>query len=155
MQFIQADLRELDLRRGVRCRTQPQRRRDRLLRVRGSRTVKMFAVVARALRSPGRHLLQIANVLHAEKHMPIKGWIKVPRHLNSSITNGTRERAAGRARLPRSSSARCFKKLELIPFRKRLYSVEELGDIYESLGMTLANVFRGNGHPGKPRNSQY
>jgi SAM-dependent methyltransferase len=37
---------------------------------------RTFEVISRALRPPGRHLLQIANVLHAEKFMPMKGWIE-------------------------------------------------------------------------------
>jgi len=117
--------------------------------------MRTFEVIAKALRGGGQHLLQIANVLHAEKFMPMKGWIEgagalelVDHHWNQH----TRCWEGVTAAIP---VGEVFERLEFIPFRKRLYSVEELSDIYAALGMELAGVFRGNGRPGKPRNTQY
>jgi|HubBroStandDraft_4_1064222.scaffolds.fasta_scaffold92635_3 SAM-dependent methyltransferase len=117
--------------------------------------MRTFEVISHALKDSGRHLLQIANVLHAEKFMPMKGWIEgagalelVDHHWNSM----TRCWEGTTASIP---IGEVFEELELIPFRKRLYSVEELTDIYASVGMTLTNVFRGNGKAGRPRNTQY
>jgi hypothetical protein len=42
-----------------------------------------------------------------------------------------------------------------IPFRQRLYSVDELTEIYESVGMSFANVFRGSGKPRPPKDTQF
>src|SRR5271154_2153466 len=150
-EFIQADLRELSL----------QDEFDIVLSLNDgaigyfeseAENLRTFEVISNALSSSGRHLLQIANVLHAEKFMPMKGWIEgagaielVDHHWNSHSRcwEGTT------ASIP---IGEVFEKLDPIPFRKRLYSVEELTDIYASVGMTLTNVFRGNGKAGKPRN---
>jgi hypothetical protein len=42
-----------------------------------------------------------------------------------------------------------------IEFRQRLYSIEELREIYASVGMELARVFHGNGRPKEPTESQF
>jgi SAM-dependent methyltransferase len=153
-EFIQADLRDLQM----------QDEFDIVLSLNDgaigyfeseAENLRTFEVIAHALRSSGRHLLQIANVLHAEKFMPMKGWIEgagalelVDHHWNER----TRCWEGTTASIP---VGEVFTGIELIPFRKRLYSVEELTDIYASLGMTLSNVFRGNGRVGRPRNTQY
>ncbi|MEA2333771.1 MAG: hypothetical protein QOG40_261, partial [Solirubrobacteraceae bacterium] len=38
--------------------------------------MRTFSVIARALRDSGRHLVQIANALHAESFMPMKTYIE-------------------------------------------------------------------------------
>ena len=48
-----------------------------------------------------------------------------------------------------------FERFEAIPFRQRLYSVEELAGLYESVGMRLANTFSGGGKPRVPKPNQY
>jgi hypothetical protein len=42
-----------------------------------------------------------------------------------------------------------------IEFRQRLYDVDELRAIYDSVGMTLERVFHGNGRPKEPTDSQF
>jgi SAM-dependent methyltransferase len=154
VEFVQADLRELDLHDEF----------DIVLSLNDgaigyfeseAENLRTFEVIAGALRSSGRHLLQIANVLHAERFMPMKGWIEgagalelVDHHWNAH----TRCWEGTTASIP---VGEVFGGIELIPFRKRLYSVEELTGIYASLEMALTNVFRGNGRPGKPRSTQY
>ncbi len=87
--------------------------------------------------------------------MPIKGWIEGPgalelidHHWNNMTrcTEGTTATIA---------VGEVFAGYEPIPFRKRLYSVEELTEIYNSVAMALTNTFKGNGKPGRPRNTQY
>jgi SAM-dependent methyltransferase len=117
--------------------------------------VRAFEVIANALRSGGRHLLQIANVLHAERHMPSTGWIE-----GGEAIELFDHRWDARTRCWEGTTAtivvgEVFEQLKPIPFRKRLYSVEELSEIYSSVGMELANTFRGNGRPGRPRDNQY
>ena len=99
--------------------------------------------------------MQLPNVLYAETHLPQKTWIegegmvelidhrwdKGSRYLEGSTTPivfGERLRGP-----------------DPIPFRQRLYSVDEMAEIYESVGMKLANVFRGNGKPRPPKDSQF
>jgi SAM-dependent methyltransferase len=154
VEFVQADLRELDFRDEF----------DIVLSLNDgaigyfetdAENLRTFEVISRALRGPGRHLLQIANVLHAEKFMPMKGWIEgaealelVDHHWNESThcwEGTTASIVVGEV----------FEKLDPIPFRKRLYSVDELREIYASVGMALTETFRGNGKAGRPRNTQY
>jgi hypothetical protein len=48
-----------------------------------------------------------------------------------------------------------FQELDPIPYSSRLYLVEELREIYASVGMLLTNTFRGSGKAGLPRDTQY
>jgi hypothetical protein len=48
-----------------------------------------------------------------------------------------------------------FEKLDPIPYSSRLYLVDELVEIYASLGMTLTSTFRGSGKVGRPRDNQF
>jgi cyclopropane fatty-acyl-phospholipid synthase-like methyltransferase len=116
---------------------------------------RIFEVISRALRESGRHLAQLPNVLHAERFMPLKDWIRgseaielIDHHWNprTRCLEGTTNSIW---------IGEVFEKFEPLPFRKRLYSVEELREIYASSGMTLTNTFRGNGKAGRPRNTQY
>jgi SAM-dependent methyltransferase len=117
--------------------------------------LRTFEVISAALRSSGRHLLQIANVLHAEKFMPMKGWIEGAGALELVDHHWNERTRCWEGTTASIVVGEVFEKLDPIPFRKRLYSVDELSDIYASVGMRLTNVFRGNGRPGRPRNTQY
>jgi SAM-dependent methyltransferase len=117
--------------------------------------LRTFEVIARALRDSGRHLVQIANALHAEKFMPMKTYIEgdggielLDHHWNVR----TRCLEGTTTSIPLGER---FERLEPIPFRKRLYSVEELQAIYASVGMELSGLYRGNGKAGRPRNTQF
>jgi SAM-dependent methyltransferase len=154
VEFIQADLRELELDEEF----------DIVLSLNDgaigyfeseAENMRTFEVISRALRSSGRHLLQIANVLHAERHMPTKGWIDGPGALeliDHHWNNMTRCLEGTTATI---AVGEVFQGYEPIPFRKRLYSVDELREIYASVGMALTETFRGNGKAGRPRNTQY
>jgi SAM-dependent methyltransferase len=117
--------------------------------------LRAFEVISRALRGPGRHLLQIANVLHAEAFMPMKGWIEGAGALELVDHHWDGETRCWEGATASIVVGEVFEKLELIPFRKRLYSTEELEEIYASFGMTLTGLFRGNGKAGRPRKTQY
>jgi hypothetical protein len=116
---------------------------------------RTFEVISAALKSGGRHLLQIANVLHAETHMPVKGSIPGPEVIeliDHRWNSQTRCLEGTTTSVPVGQAPEQF---DPIPFRKRLYSVAELREIYASVGMTLTNVFQGSGHRGKPKAKQY
>lgn len=117
--------------------------------------LKTFAVIARALRSGGRHLGQTPNRLFAEKHMPERTWIlgNESVELTDHVWNDKRHRLEGTA--ASIWFGEVFEKLEPIPYSSRLYLVEELQEIYASLGMTLTNTFRGSGKAGRPRDNQF
>jgi SAM-dependent methyltransferase len=117
--------------------------------------LRTFAVVARALSSGGGHLMQLPNVLYAEAHLPQKTWIE-----GDSMLELIDHRWDASSRYLEGSTTpiiygEAFEGPKPIPFRQRLYSVEELEEIYGSVGMSLANVFRGNGKPRPPKDTQF
>lgn len=152
--FRQADLRELDLEDEF----------DLVLSLNDgavgyfetdAENYRTFEVVAQALRPGGGHLMQLPNVLHAEKHLPQKTWIagEATVELIDHRWNGESRYLEG-ATVP-IRIGELFEKFEPIPFRQRLYSAEELSEIYESVGMRLANTFSGSGKPRVPKENQY
>jgi SAM-dependent methyltransferase len=117
--------------------------------------LRAFEVVARALREGGRHLLQIGNVLHAEKFMPAKGWIEGAGALELFDHHWDASTRCWEGTTASIAVGERFEELELVPFRKRLYSEEELISIYATVGMELAGMYRGNGRAGRPRHTQF
>ncbi len=116
---------------------------------------RTFEVIASALRPGGGNLMQLPNVLYAENHLPQKTWIE-----GEGMVELIDHRWDRRSRyLEGATTPIVFGdyvgKPEPIPFRQRLYSIDELTEIYESVGMTLANVFRGNGKPRPPKDTQF
>lgn len=116
---------------------------------------RTFEVVARALGSAGGHLMQLPNVLYAENHLPQKTWIEGGEMIELIDHRWDK----GKRYLEGSTTpiifGEVFERPEPIPFRQRLYSVDELTELYESVGMSLANVFRGNGKPRPPKDTQF
>jgi SAM-dependent methyltransferase len=117
--------------------------------------LRTFEVIARALRSGGRHWAQTPNILFAEKFLPEKTWIDGAEavELTDHWWKAEDSRMEGTAASIRYGEV--LEKLEHVPYRSRLYTMEELAHIYASLGMTLTNTFRGSGKPGRPRNTQF
>jgi len=116
---------------------------------------RTFEVIAAALRPGGGNLMQLPNVLYAETHLPQKTYIE-----GEGMVELIDHRWDKRSRyLEGSTTPIVFggvvEKPEPIPFRQRLYSVDELTELYESVGMRLANVFRGNGKPRPPKDTQF
>jgi SAM-dependent methyltransferase len=154
VEFVQADLRDLGLEEGF----------DIVLSLNDGAigyfeseadNLRAFEVIASALRDGGCHLLQIANVLHAEAFMPMRGWIEGAEALELVDHHWDGERRCWEGTTASIVVGEVFEKLEPIPFRKRLYSAEELHEIYASLGMALTGLFRGNGKAGRPRKTHY
>jgi SAM-dependent methyltransferase len=152
--FVQADLRELDLEDEF----------DLVLSLNDGavgyfeteeENFRTFEVVSQALRPGGGHLMQLPNVLHAEKHLPQKTWLagEATVELIDHRWNGQTRYLEG-ATVP-IRIGELFERFEPIPFRQRLYSAEELADLYESVGMRLANMFSGSGKARMPRDNQY
>src|SRR3954452_12172381 len=137
--FVEADLRELDM----------QDEFDIVLSLNDGavgyfetdeENYRTFEVVSQALRSGGGHLVQLPNVLHAEKNLPMKTWIpgEATLELIDHRWNAETRYLEG-ATVP-IRIGEVFEEYAPIPFRQRLYSVEELKDVYGSVGMALANV---------------
>src|ERR1044072_5169960 len=116
---------------------------------------RTFEVVSRALRPGGGHLVQLPNVMHAEKNLPMKTWIAGEDRLKLIDHRWNAEpRYLEGATVP-IRMGEVYERYEPIPFRQRLYSVEELEQLYGSVGMSLANVCRGSGKPRNPRDNQF
>jgi SAM-dependent methyltransferase len=116
---------------------------------------RTFEVIAAALRAGGGNLLQLPNVLYAENHLPQKTWIA-----GSGMVELIDHHWEPRTRYLEGSTTpilvgQVFEGVSPIPFRQRLYSVDELTEIYRSVGMELAGVFRGNGKPRPPKDTQF
>jgi len=152
--FMQADLRELDLHDEF----------DLVLSLNDGavgyfetdeENRRTFEVIAQALRDGGGHLMQLPNVLHAEKNLPLKSWIVGESTLELSDHHWNAEDRYIEGSTVPIRIGEIFEKYEEIPFRQRLYTVEELVEIYESVGMRLANTFAGSGKARKPKPSQF
>lgn len=152
--FTQADLRELDLRDEF----------DLVLSLNDGavgyfeteeENHRTFEVIAQALRDGGGHLMQLPNVLHAEAHLPLKSWIVGESTLELSDHHWNAEDRYIEGSTVPIRIGEVFERYEEIPFRQRLYTVEELAEIYESVGMRLANTFAGSGKARKPKPSQF
>jgi len=116
---------------------------------------RTFEVIAAALRPGGGNLLQLPNVLYAETHLPQKTWIA-----GDGMVELIDHRWDSRTRYLEGSTmpilvGETFEGVAPIPFRQRLYSVEELTEIYASVGMEFAGAFRGTGKPRPPKDSQF
>ncbi len=116
--------------------------------------LRAFRAAARALRPGGRLLMQTPNVLRAEAHLPERTWFEtdevielIEQHWNEPIRrlDGTR-----RSLLERESP----EESEAVPFQRRLYSVEELAVIFESVGLRLTDVFDEHGKGCAPTDVQ-
>lgn len=116
---------------------------------------RTFEVIAAALRPGGGNLLQLPNVLYAENHLPQTTWIA-----GEGMVELIDHRWEPRSRYLEGSTmpiivGEVFEGVKPIPFRQRLYSVDELTEIYGSVGMEFSGVFRGTGKPRPPKDSQF
>lgn len=116
---------------------------------------RTFEVIAAALRPGGGNLLQLPNVLYAETHLPQTTWIA-----GEGMVELIDHRWEPRTRYLEGSTmpilvGEVFAGVSPIPFRQRLYSVEEMTEIYDSVGMEFAGAFRGTGKPRPPKDSQF
>lgn len=117
---------------------------------------RTFEVISRALKSGGQNLIQVPNVLYARSHLPQRSWIP-----SSSMIElvehrwNKRDRYMEGAMIPLKFGEVLEGLDKRIEFRQRLYTVDELREIYDSVGMTLERVFHGNGRPKEPTDSQF
>jgi SAM-dependent methyltransferase len=116
---------------------------------------RTFEVVAQALHAGGGHLMQLPNVLHAERNLPKKSWIVGESTLELSDHRWNAEDRYIEGSTVPIRFGEVFERYEEIPFRQRLYTAEELAEIYASVGMRLANTFAGSGKARKPKPNQF
>jgi SAM-dependent methyltransferase len=117
--------------------------------------LRTFEVISRALRPGGRNLLQLPNVLYARERLPQRSWIPASSmvELVEHRWNKKAKRLEGRMVALRFGEV--LEGLDGIEFSQRLYSVDELRDIYASVDMELLRVYNGSGRPKEPKASQF
>lgn len=116
---------------------------------------RAFAVIAGALRPGGRNLVQLPNVLYAREHLPQRSWIPASSmvELVEHRWNKSEKRLEGM--MVAAHFGQVLDGLDGIEFSQRLYTVEELREIYAAVGMELARTYHGNGRPREPSASQF
>jgi SAM-dependent methyltransferase len=111
---------------------------------------RTFEVISRALKSGGQNLIQVPNVLYARARLPQRSWIP-----SSTMVELVENSYMEGAMIPLRFGEMLENLDKRIEFRQRLYTVDELREIYASVGMTLDRVFHGNGRPKDPTDSQF
>jgi SAM-dependent methyltransferase len=117
---------------------------------------RTFEIISRALKPGGKNLIQVPNVLYARAHLPQRSWIP-----SSTVVElvehrwNKKDRYMEGAMIPVKFGEVLENLDKRIEFRQRLYTVEELREIYASVGMTLERVFHGNGRPKEPTDAQF
>jgi SAM-dependent methyltransferase len=117
---------------------------------------RTFEVISRALKQGGQNLIQVPNVLYARARLPQRSWIP-----SSGMVElvehrwNKKERYMEGAMIPLRFGEVLENLDKRIEFRQRLYDVDELREIYSSVGMTFERVFHGNGRPKEPTEAQF
>ena len=117
---------------------------------------RTFEVISRALKQGGQNLIQVPNVLYARTRLPQRSWIP-----SSGMVElvehrwNKKDRYMEGAMIPLRFGEVLEGLDKRIEFRQRLYEVDELREIYASVGMSLERVFHGNGRPKAPTENQF
>jgi SAM-dependent methyltransferase len=113
----------------------------------------IFQRISRALRPGGRLLLQMPNVLYVEAHLPDRTWLpgESTIHLIEQVWDAPNRRLE--ATMMALIEGEPFEG-DPVPFRRRIYSVEELAQSFESVGMELVDVYDEDGEPCAPADHQ-
>jgi SAM-dependent methyltransferase len=116
---------------------------------------RTFEVISRALRPGGRNLVQLPNVLYARENLPQRSWIP-----SSTMVELVEHRWNKRDRymegiMIAARFGEVLEGLDGIEFRQRLYTADELREIYAAVGMELSNTFHGSGKRREPTPSQF
>ena len=116
---------------------------------------RTFEVISRALKPGGQNLIQVPNVLHARARLPQRSWIPSESMVELVEHRWNKKNSYMEGAMIPVRFGETLENLDKrIEFRQRLYAVEELRDLYASVGMTLDRVFHGNGRPKEPTENQ-
>lgn len=117
--------------------------------------LRTFEVISRALKPGGRNLIQVPNVLYARARLPQRSWIPSENMVELVEHRwNKKDRYMEGAMIP-LRFGEVLEGLSGIEFRQRLYTVDELREIYSSVGMSLERSFHGNGRPKEPTEAQF
>jgi len=112
--------------------------------------LRAFAAAARALRPGGQLLMQTPNVLHVEARLTPRTWFQEEEtiELIEQEWNEPIHRLEGLRRTLVEFDAPEY--TESTSFQRRLYTIEELAAIFDTVGLRLAEVFGEDGSPWSP-----
>ncbi len=117
--------------------------------------LRAFETIARALRPGGRNLVQLPNVLYARERLPQRSWIPASNMVELVEHRWNKKAKRLEGLMVAARFGEVLDNLDGIEFTQRLYTVDELRDIYASVGMELLRVYNGSGRPKEPKSSQF
>jgi SAM-dependent methyltransferase len=117
--------------------------------------LKTFDVISRALKPGGRNLIQLPNVLYAKERLPQRSWIPASDMIELVEHRWDNKSRRMEGKMVAARFGEVLEDLQGIEFSQRLYSVDELRQIYASVGMELLTVYHGNGRPREPKAGQF
>jgi SAM-dependent methyltransferase len=116
---------------------------------------RTFEVIARALRPGGRNLIQLPNILYARERLPQRSWIPASSMIELVEHRWNKKAKRLEGLMVAARFGEVLEDLDGIEFSQRLYEVDELRRIYESVGMEVLAVYHGSGRPKEPKPSQF
>jgi SAM-dependent methyltransferase len=117
--------------------------------------LKTFATISRALRPAGRNLIQLPNVLYAKERLPQRSWIPATEMIELVEHRWDKKTKRMEGKMVATKFGEILTSLDGIEFTQRLYTVDELRDIYTSVGMELLSTYHGSGRPREPKAAQF
>jgi hypothetical protein len=117
--------------------------------------LKTFEVIARALTPGGRNLIHLPSVLYAEERLAQRSWIPASDMIELVEHRIDKKAKRMEGKMVAARSGEVLENLDRIEFSQRLYSIEELRQIYASVDMELLNVYHGSGRPREPKPGQF
>jgi SAM-dependent methyltransferase len=117
--------------------------------------LRTFEVISRALRPGGRNLIQLPNVLYAKERLPQRSWIPASDMIELVEHRWDKKTRRMEGKMVALRFGEMLEDLQGIEFSQRLYSVDELREIYASVGMELLTVYHGSGRPREPKAGQF
>jgi SAM-dependent methyltransferase len=117
---------------------------------------KTFEVISRALKPGGQNLIQVPNILYARARLPQRSWIPSESMVELVEHRWNKKNSYMEGAMIPVRFGDVLENLDKrIEFRQRLYTVDELRGIYDSVGMNLERAFHGNGRPKEPTENQF
>ena len=117
--------------------------------------LRTFEVIARSLRPGGRNLVQLPNILYAKENLPQRSWIPSSTMVELVEHRWNKRDSYMEGIMIAARFGEVLNNLNGIEFRQRLYSADELRQIYASVGMELTKVFNGSAKKREPKPSQF
>jgi SAM-dependent methyltransferase len=117
--------------------------------------LRTFDIISRALRPGGRNLIQLPNVLYAKDRLPQRSWIPASDMIELVEHRWDKKARRMEGKMVAARFGEVLEDLDGIEFSQRLYSVDELRQIYASVSMELLTAYHGSGRPREPKPGQF